>query len=324
MNPRARHWTAFGILAVCTFFSGASFVTYKASVLAQAPFAAGESSWFISAHNLAPRFVLGTLLLVAVYGASVLRLTAAEWRQAAFMALASFSGCILQNDGLQRTTAGTAAFLNQFYVILIPFWMALLQRRRPSLLALAATVLVIAGVGLVARLDWTALRLGRGEAELLLATVFFSLLLCSINWPPFAANRAERTSAAMFLLEGGLFIAVAAVTVRTPAHLASPFASPSWNALVLAATLLGTAGPFLFINRWQRFVTPTEAGLLYSFAPVIAALAETVLPAPIGRWTGLDYGNQPLTSALVVGGGLILGANILVQLDQSRAARAAD
>ena len=70
MNPRARHWTAFGILAVCTFFSGASFVTYKASVLAQAPFAAGESSWFISAHNLAPRFVLGTLLLVAVYGAS--------------------------------------------------------------------------------------------------------------------------------------------------------------------------------------------------------------------------------------------------------------
>ena len=48
MNPRARHWTAFLILAVCTFFSGASFVTYKASVLAQAPFAAGESTWFIS------------------------------------------------------------------------------------------------------------------------------------------------------------------------------------------------------------------------------------------------------------------------------------
>ena len=324
MNPRARHWTAFLILAVCTFFSGASFVTYKASVLAQAPFAAGESTWFISAHNLAPRFAIGTLLLVVVYGARVLQLTATEWRQAAFMALASFSGCILQNDGLQRTTAGTAAFLNQFYVILVPFWMALLQRRRPSFLALVATVLVIAGVGLVARLDWTTLRLGRGEAELLLATVFFSLLLCSINWPPFATNRAERTSAAMFVMEGTLFAVVAVATVRDPAHLVSPFGSPSWNAIVLVATLLGTAGPFLFINRWQRFVTPTEAGLLYSFGPVIAALAETILPTPIGRWAGLDYVNQPLTAALVMGGGLILAANILVQLDEGRTAKAAE
>ncbi|MBS0663848.1 MAG: EamA family transporter [Verrucomicrobia bacterium] len=322
MNPRARHWTAFTILAVCTFFSGASFVTYKASVLAQGPFAAGESSWFISAHNLAPRFLLGTLLLAAVYGARVLQLTGTEWRQAGFMALASFSGCILQNDGLQRTTAGTAAFLNQFYVILVPFWMALLHRRRPGAATLAATVLVMAGVGLVARVDWMTLRLGRGETELLLATVFFSLLLCSINWPAFAANRAERTSAAMFLMEGGMFAAVAAATVRAPVHLTAPFGSLSWNVLALAATLLGTAGPFLFINRWQRFVTPTEAGLLYSFGPVFAALAETVLPAPLGRWTGLEYSNQPLTAALVTGGGLILGANILVQLEEGRSAKA--
>lgn len=320
MNPSARHWTALGILAVCTFFSGASFVTYKASVLAQAPFAAGESTWFISAHNLAPRFLLGALLLVAVYGGRVLGLTGAEWRQAGFMALASFAGCLLQNDGLQRTTAGTAAFLNQFYVILVPFWMALLHRRWPSILTLVATVLVMAGVGLVARLDWTTLRVGRGEAELLLATVFFSLLLCSINWPAFAANRAERTSAAMFLMEAVLFSAIAGATVRDPVHLASPFTSPAWNALLLTATVLGTAGPFLFINRWQRFVTPTEAGLLYSFGPVVAALAETMLPAGIGRWTGLAYPNQPLTIALVAGGGLILAANVLVQLDEGRAA----
>ncbi len=317
----SRHWTAFAMLAGCTLSSGMAFVIYKASVLSQAPFAAGESSWFIAAHNLAPRFMLGVLLLVALHGGAVLRLTRTEWVQAAFMAFASFAGCLLQTDGIQRTSAGVTAFLTQFYVILIPCWWALLHRRRPSALVGLATLLVLAGVALVARVDWSTLRLGRGETEVLLATGFFSLLLCSINFPAFAANRAERTSAAMFLLEGGMFAAVAGATCREPAHLVTPFASAPWLALVVAATLFGTAGPFLLINRWQRFVTTTEAGLLYSFGPVIAALSEAGLPAPLARWTGVAYANQPLTVALVAGGALILGANLLYQLLEDKLAR---
>jgi len=321
MNPRARHWTAFLVLAVCTVASGGSFILYKASVLIQAPLALGESTWFISAHNLAPRFALGVLLLLAAYGGSALRLTHGEWGQAAFMALTSFVGCLLQNDGLQRTSAATTAFLTQFYVILIPLWAALLHRRRPSGLVLLASVLVLAGVGIVARVDWLTLRLGRGEAEVLLSTVFFSLLLCSINWPAFAQHRAERTSAGMFLIEALLFAAVAFAVCRDHQHLTEPYHSPAWLAMVVAATVFGTAGPFLFMNRWQRFVTPTEAGLLYSFSPVVAALTEVVAPAPLARWTGIAYANQPLTGALVTGGALILAANALIQLQpESRGA----
>jgi len=68
------------------------------------------------------------------------------------------------------------------------------------------------------------------------------------------------------------------------------------------------------MNRWQRFIPATEAGLLYSFGPVIAALTEVALPATLSRWVGIDYPNQPLTLALVTGGALILGANVLIQL----------
>ncbi len=314
MNPRARHWTAFTILAASTLATGTGFVLFKASVLAQLPFAAGESTWFISAHNLVPRFAVGVLLLVALQGGRVLQLTRREWAQAVFMAVTSFAGCLLQNDGLQRTTAATTAFLTQFYVILIPLWWALLHRKRPSLLMLLASLLVVAGVAILARLDWHTFRIGRGEAEVLLATVFFSALLCSLNWPAFHDNRSERTSAAMFLVEGGLFAAVSVLACRDPVHLLAPYHSPSWIWIMLAAALLGTVGPFIFMNRWQRFVPAAEAGLLYSFSPVIAALAEIALPAPLSRWAGIDYPNQPLTSALVIGGALILAANVLIQL----------
>jgi drug/metabolite transporter (DMT)-like permease len=307
------------ILGAITATTGVSFVLFKASVLAQEPFAAGESTWFIAAHNLTPRFAVGVLGLLALYGGRVLQLTRREWMQAVFMALMSFGGCLLQTDGLQRSTAATTAFLTQFYVILIPLWWALIQRRRPSGWVLLAAGLVLAGVAVLARVDWQAFRLGRGETEILLATFFFSLMLCAINWPAFATNRAERTTAAMFLLECGGFGVVSVATCRVPMHLVTPYASPSWLGLVVVTAVLGTAGPFLLMNRWQRFIPATEAGLLYSFGPVIAALTEVALPAALSRWVGIDYPNQPLTLALVTGGALILGANVLIQLKPAQA-----
>lgn len=314
MKPPARHWTALGLLAAITVSTAVSFVLSKGSVLAQLPFAAGESTWFISAHNLVPRFFLGALLLFALYRGRVLHLTRLEWQQAVFLAVTSFAGCLLQNDGLQRTSAATTAFLTQFYVILIPLWWALYHRKRPSWAVVVASLLVLAGVAMLARLDWQTFRIGRGEAEVLLATVFFSLMLTSLNWPAFAGNRAECTSTMMFLIEGGLFAAVAVATCREPAHLFLPYTSPSWVWLVVVTTIIGTAGPFVVMNHWQRRITPTEAGLLYSFGPVVSALTEVVLPAHLSRWMGIDYANQPLTFALVVGGALILGANVLIQL----------
>ena len=118
----------------------------------------------------------------------------------------------------------------------------------------------------------------------------------------------------MFLLETGMFAAMSVATCREPAHLLTPYASPGWLGLVLVAAVLGTAGPFVVNNHWQRFITPTEAGLIYSFGPVIAALLEAILPATLARWTGIDYANQPLTATLVTGGALILTANVLLQL----------
>lgn len=314
MIPRARHWSALSILAGSTVVSGGCFVLYKAALLVQQPLAAGESSWFIAAYSLVPRFFLAVLLLLAICGGRVLQLTRPERTQAVFMAVTSFAGCLLQTDGLQRTTAATTAFLTQFYVILIPLTWAVVQRKRPSWAVLLAASLVLAGVALLARVDWHTFHIGRGEMEVLLSAGFFALLLSALNWPAFAANRAERTSAGMFVLEGGLFAAVSLLTCREPAHLLTPFASTSWLALVLVTTVLGTAGPFVVNNRWQRFITTTEAGLLYSFGPIVAALTESVLPASLARWTGIEYPNQPLTSALIAGGALILAANALIQL----------
>ena len=314
MSAPSQHTRALAVLAGVTVITGMSFVLFKASVLTQLPFNAGESSWFVAASNLAPRFILGVLCLAGLFRGRVLRLTRTEWAQAGFMAVTSFCGCMLQTDGLQRTSAATTAFLTQFYVILIPLWWAIVHRKRPTVTVLLAGLLVLSGVAVLARVDWQTFRVGRGEAEVLMSTLFFSLLLCSLNWPAFAKNRAECSTMGMFLLEGVLFAVVSVATVREPGHLLTPYASPAWLVLMVLAAVLGSAGPFLLMNYWQRFITTTEAGLLYSFCPVLAAVTETFLPAPLSRWIGIDYANQPLTVSLIAGGVLILGANVVIQL----------
>ena len=77
------------------------------------------------------------------------------------------------------------------------------------------------------------------------------------------------------------------------------------------------------MNKWQPFITTTEAGLLYCSEPVFTALLALFLPAWFSLWGGLNYLNETLGVNLLVGGGLITLANVLIQLKPRRPAASA-
>ncbi|MBS0630765.1 MAG: hypothetical protein JSS11_02545 [Verrucomicrobia bacterium] len=320
MNAARRHWLAVAILTLCTATTGVSFVLTKASIEAQLALVPGESTWFVSAQNMVPRFATGLVLLVALHGWGVLRLTAAEWRQAVFLALTSTCGCLLQLDGMQFTGASVTAFLTQFYVILIPLWTALAHRRAPGLRLALAGLLVLAGVAVLANVDWRTFTMGRGEAEVLLAACFFSFVILGLSWEGCAKNRPGPTVAGMFALEGAIFLGLSVVLHHEAAHIMRPWASLVWLPLVVLAALLGTAGPFIVLSHWQKFVGAAEASLIYSFGPVFSALSGLFLPAWLSVICGISYANEQATSSLIIGGLLILSANALIQFWPSRPA----
>jgi len=74
-----------------------------------------------------------------------------------------------------------------------------------------------------------------------------------------------------------------------------------------------TLGAFMVMNVWQRHVTATEAGLIYCSEPVFASLLALFLPAIFSSWANIHYANEILTLRLLVGGGLITAANVLLQ-----------
>jgi drug/metabolite transporter (DMT)-like permease len=81
--------------------------------------------------------------------------------------------------------------------------------------------------------------------------------------------------------------------------------------LILGLVFFCTVLTFLTMNKWQRFISATEAGLIYCLEPVIATILAAFLPGLISRLAGVDYPNETLHWSLLAGGSLVVGATIL-------------
>jgi len=308
------HFRAVLWLLVANLFWGLSFPLVKALVAAHAQVLPASSSWFVTAGTVAPRFLLATVVLLAVLGPKLATLTRGEIRQGLLLGVTAAGGMLFQNDGLQFTSASVSAFLTQIYAIMIPAWFALRARRWPPARVLFCSCLVLAGVAVLGRFDFHALRLGRGEFETLLCSVFFMMQILVLGRPADAGNRALPVTLVMFATEAVLFTGLAAATAARPADLLAPWTSGAWLAFTALLTLFCTLGSFIIMNRWQPKITATEAGLIYSIEPVFASVMALFLPAFFSAWTGVDYPNEQLTWHLLAGGGLITLANVLLQL----------
>jgi drug/metabolite transporter (DMT)-like permease len=307
-----RQYAVF-MLLLANLFWGLSFPVIKAVTLLHARMLPGAGTWFSAIYTVAPRFALAVGLMAAWHGRKLARTTRLEMEQGVVMGLFAAGGMLLQNDGLQFTAASTSAFLTQLYAVLIPVWLALRRRHNPGWLVWSACALVLVGVAVLGRFDWSALRFGRGEWETLASSLFFMGQILWLEKPVYAANRPERLTFVMFVTEALVFTVLALATAPSARALGIPWTSPTWLGLTSALTLLCTIGAFMIMNTWQPKISATEAGLIYCVEPVFGSLMALFLPAWFSSWGGISYPNEHVTWTLIMGGGLITLANLLVQ-----------
>jgi len=301
------------MLLVATTFWAASFPLMKSLAQEQLKLLPDISTWFFTSLGVMYRFGAAALLLGIFLGRNLGRITRLELEQGVGLAVFGAGGILFQMDGLAYTAASTSAFLTQCYVVFIPLWIALVHRRWPSTKVAVCVGLVMVGLAILSGLEARSLKLGRGETETLIGSVLFTGQILWLERPRYAANAPLRFSFVMFA--GMALLCVPGVCLTAPSLAAcwQAYASPAALTFLGTLVLICTLGGYLFMNRWQRDVTATEAGLIYCVEPVLTSCLALFLPTWISAWAGINYANETLTARLLLGGGLITLANVLLQ-----------
>ena len=272
----------------------------------------GVSSLFLAAWLQFARFGLATLVLLP-FLIRRKRATGREIRQGLVLAFWGGTAMWLQADALAYTEASTSAFLTGAYCIFLPLWACLRWKRRPGTRVVVATLLVLIGGAILSGLRPDHLNLGRGEIETLAAALLFSFQILTLENPRYAGNRGLSVSFIMFLGIAILFIPVTLVTAPSLSACVTPGTSMQALVLISSLTLFCSIGAYLLMNHWQPKVSATEAGLIYTTEPAFTASYVLFLPAMLGRFVGSSYPNESLAPPLILGGALILAANVLMQ-----------
>jgi len=276
----------------------------------------------------AVRFALALPLLAALIPGLFRRPRLAEWLMGAGVGLPFACGFLLQVAGLNGIPASRSGFLTSLSVVFTPLILVLVEHRRPRRRVVLGLAIAVLGTSVVTG----ALRLGEafgprpgdvasviglGDALTLAAAFLFAIQIVLIDVFGRFMPSARLTP--------GMFVAVVGVAVLT--FIASQAASPqtpplsswldlltnkSFLSLTLITSLLCTVLAFFLMNKYQGFLPPSYAALIYTSEPVFATLWAMLLPDLISPWVGVNYKSERPGVALAVGGLLIILSNVIV------------
>jgi hypothetical protein len=333
MNPaRTASFVLVGTCALWAF----SFPLLKALQVLGQRSAPGADSFFISTLLVAVRFSIAAVFFLAAIGSrqwlarhransnptqtGAHRKRPSHWftreelLQGGGIGLFGGLGLVLQMDGLAYTSGSVSAFLTQGYAIIIPLWTAAIQRRLPQFRVVSACVLVVIGAAVLSGLTWSQRQLGRGEWETLGGSVLFAAQILWLERPRFRDNRTWQSTTLMFTTMSLVCWVLALQLKPVGIGLFAAFATREAATLLVLLTVLCTLLTFPLANHWQPKVSATQAGLLYCTEPVFTSLVCLFVPSWLSKATGIDYPNETLSRNLIVGGTLILLANLFLQI----------
>jgi drug/metabolite transporter (DMT)-like permease len=313
MSKDPNRLKAIQMLLLCTMLWALSFPTMRALGLKQQATLPEAGTWFFTSLGVMYRFGAAGLVLLLLSLGTLRQLGRLEVEQGIGLALFGVGGILLQMDGLAHTSASTSAFLTQCYAIFIPIWVAVSRQEWPAPKVFVSCVLVLSGVAVLAGIDLRSFRLGRGEGETLLASVLFTGQILWLERPCYAWNSVSHFSTVMFLAMSALCVPLVYATAPSVGACVHAYDSTGARGFLAILVLLSTLGGYMIMNHWQRRLTATEAGLIYCAEPLFASLMVLFIPGWFSRWGNVAYANEPMTTRLLLGGGLITAANVLIQ-----------
>ena len=245
---------------------------------------------------LAVRFALAALVVFALRPRAALRLTRTQRWHGIALGVAYGGGQVLQTVGLQHTSAAVSGFVTGMYVVFTPLLGALLLRTRTPWHLWAAVGLATAGL---AALSLDGFAVGDGELLTLLSAALYALHILGLG--------AWSTDEDAYGLTVVQLVTVTAICTlgALPGGIAVPTRADDLGVLVYMAVAAGALA--MLVQTWaQARLTAARTAIIMTMEPVFAGVFAIL------------FGGEHLGPRIVVGGGLVLAAMVLVEAVRTR------
>lgn len=241
---------------------------------------------------LAVRFAIASVVMLAVAPRTVMRLDRTKMRHAVVLGCLYGGSQVLQTAGLAHTPASVSGFVTGLYVVLTPLLAAVLLRTRIVPMTWFAVFLAVAGLGV---LTLSGVSAGYGEALTLLSAIGYALHIVGLG-----AWSTAKDAIGMSIVQIVTITVICGVGA-VPGGISLPSTSGDWWSVVYMAVVAGALA--MLAQTWaQAHLPPTRSAIIMSMEPVFAAFFAVLL------------GGESVTARMLVGGGLVVAAMLIVEL----------
>ena len=245
------------------------------------------------------RGAIFTLLVFVVFHKHIVKMKLKDIKIGLLAGTANVLAFLLQTIGTQYTTLSNSAFLTTTNVIMIPFMVWVLMKKRPVMKNFVAMGICMVGTAVLAGVFKNGLSFNIGDLYTLACAFFYGLSIVFVAMQP--ADSHFSVSAFMMglthFLGGALYFVVA-----EGAHIPSL----DWKIAILPVLYLGVLSSFTAQTLQilaQRYVSPNTASLVFMFESVFGSIFSIL------------FGFETFTVSLFIGGGLIMLSLMISELE---------
>ncbi|MFC6202134.1 DMT family transporter [Lactiplantibacillus nangangensis] len=274
-------------LILVAFFWGTSYTFIKMAIAAHMP-----PSMINTLRGL-----ISAILAYVFFHKVINSMTFKEFKIGAVCALFNFVVVQLQSTGLESTTPSNCSFITSAYVILLPLIAWLIFKKVPPAKVYVAIILCVTGMLFLTGIVTTGFQLHFGDILMILTAIFYAFQMTYYGY----ATKQARPQVLAFQL--GFIQAILGTTYAFTIDY-HQLAQINWAAAIGPILYLGIVANFaaqvLQVSS-QRYTDTVTAGLVLMSESLFASLVSILFHV------------EPLTRNLVIGGGLIVVATLIVQ-----------
>lgn len=272
------------------------------------------------------RFAAALVLFAIVYPATFRRIRVPHLLAGAAVGTLFFVGLLLQVVGLGTIPASRSGFLTSLAVVFTPLLSTLIRRRMPRVPVLLAAALALMGTAVLtglfvwdetgigiaadARQKWTL-----GDSLTTLAALFFSGQIMLVDQlgkrydaVAFTPSMFATTALWAFVVFGIFRGQIPETSQDGWGQLAM---QPAFYGLMALLVVFPSLLAFVWMNKYQPSLSAGEAAVVYTMEPLFASFWAMILPVWLSYWCLVAYRNESFSLTLLIGGALVLVANVL-------------